>query len=54
VAMKESEQHVGVTVQSVLPPDLAEALKAQAELERRSISSTSRIALEDQLRRRDR
>jgi hypothetical protein len=43
-----------VTVRSVLPPDLAEQLKAQAELERRSVSATIRLALEDQLRRRER
>lgn len=50
----EAKLNEAVTVQSVLPPDLAEQLKAQAELERRSISATIRIALEDQLRRRDR
>jgi hypothetical protein len=44
-------KETGVNVQSWLPPDLAEQLKAQAELERRSVSAVIRLALEDQLRR---
>ena len=41
----------GTRVQTWLPISLAEQLKAQADLERRSISSAIRIAVEDQLRR---
>jgi hypothetical protein len=33
-----------------VPVALAEQLKAQAELERRSVSATIRLALEDRLR----
>jgi hypothetical protein len=44
-------KETGVNVQSWLPPHLAEQLKAQAELERRSVSAVIRLALEDQLRR---
>ena len=40
----------GRIVQSWVPPELAEQLKAQAELERRSVSSTIRLAIEDKLR----
>jgi hypothetical protein len=46
----ETKQSTTVIVQSVLPPELAEQLKAQAELERRSVSQTIRLALEDRLR----
>ena len=47
----EAKESGRVIVQSVLPPALAERLKAQAELERRSISAVVRNAVEDQLRR---
>ena len=33
-----------------MPPELAAKLKAQAELERRSVSSVVRLAVEDRLR----
>jgi hypothetical protein len=46
----ETKQSTTVIVQSVLPPELAEQLKAQAELERRSVSQTIRLALEDRFR----
>ena len=46
----DAKQSGTVIVQSVLPPDLAEQLKAQAELERRSVSQTIRLALEDRFR----
>jgi hypothetical protein len=48
----EERGNGAVTVQAVVSLDLAEQLRAQAELERRSISATIRNALEDQLRRR--
>jgi hypothetical protein len=38
-----------VVVQSVLSPALAERLKAQAEAERRTISATVRLLIEDRL-----
>ena len=41
-----------VTVQSVLPRVLAEQLKRLAEQERRTVSNTIRIAVEDRLRDR--
>jgi hypothetical protein len=44
----------GTVVQSWVPVALAEQLKAQAELERRSVSATIRLAVEDRLRREDR
>jgi hypothetical protein len=47
----EVKERGRVIVQSVLPPALAERLKAQAELERRSVSATIRNFLEDQLGR---
>jgi hypothetical protein len=40
----------GVIVQSWVSPRLAAELKRRAEAERRSVSSTIRIALEDRLR----
>ena len=40
----------GAIVQSWVSPEFAEQLKAQAELERRSVSGVVRIALEDRLR----
>ena len=50
----ETKERGRVIVQSVLPPALAERLKAQAELERRSVSATIRNFLEDSLGRRPR
>ena len=47
----EAKESGRVIVQSVLPPALAERLKAQAERERRSISAVVRNAVEDQLSR---
>jgi hypothetical protein len=41
-------KQTGVVLQSWVSPALAEALKAQAELERRSISATIRLAVEEQ------
>jgi Ribbon-helix-helix protein, copG family len=41
----------GTRVQTWLPISLAEQLKAQADLERRSVSAVIRLAVEDQLRR---
>ena len=49
--MAVATKGTGVVIQAWVSPDLAEALKAQAELERRSVSSTIRVALEDRLRR---
>jgi hypothetical protein len=40
----------GQVIQSWVGPELAKALKAQAELERRSVSSTIRLAIENKLR----
>jgi predicted transcriptional regulator len=45
----ETKERGRVIVQSVLPPALAERLKAQAELERRSVSATIRNAIADAL-----
>jgi predicted transcriptional regulator len=47
----ETKQDGRVVVQSVLSPDLAARLKAQAEAERRTISATVRNAIEDQLQK---
>jgi hypothetical protein len=47
-------KQTGVVLQSWVSPALAEALKAQAELERRSVSATIRLAVEDRLRREGR
>lgn len=41
----------GIKVQAWLPVSLAEQLKAQADLERRSVSAVVRLCVEDQLRR---
>ena len=41
----------GIRLQTWLPIGLAEQLKAQADLERRSVSAVIRLAVEDQLRR---
>lgn len=41
----------GTVLQSWVSVELAEQLKAYAEQERRSVSATIRIAIEDQLRR---
>ena len=46
----QTKQSATVIVQSVLPPELADRLKAQAEEERRSLSQTIRNTLEDALR----
>ena len=46
----ETKQSSTVIVQSVLPPELADRVKAQALEERRSISQTIRLALEDRFR----
>jgi hypothetical protein len=46
-----STETPGVVLQSRVPPELAEQLRAQAELERRSVSATIRILIEDRLRR---
>ena len=43
----ETKQHGRVVVQSVLSPDLAARLKAEAERERRTVSATVRILIED-------
>jgi hypothetical protein len=43
-------KETGVNVQTWLPPELADRLKAQAEQERRSLSQTIRNTLEDALR----
>jgi hypothetical protein len=40
----------GTIVQSLVPVELAEQLKAQAEFERRSVSATIRNLIEDRLR----
>ena len=48
--MTAATKSTGVVVQSWVSPALAEALKAQAQIERRSVSQTIRIALEDRLR----
>jgi Ribbon-helix-helix protein, copG family len=45
-------KETGVNVQSWLPPDLAQQVRAKAEAEKRSISQVVRLALEDQLARR--
>jgi hypothetical protein len=45
-----STESPGTVVQSWVPVALAERLKAQAELERRSVSAVVRLAVEDRLR----
>jgi predicted transcriptional regulator len=40
----------GIVVQSWVPPSLAAELKRLAESERRSVSATIRLAVEDRLR----
>lgn len=52
--MATSTQSPGVIVQSWVPPELAEQLKAEADLQRRSVSAVIRIAVEDQLRKEGR
>jgi predicted transcriptional regulator len=42
--------NTGTVVQAWVSPDLARRLKAQAEAERRSVSQTIRLAVEDRLR----
>jgi hypothetical protein len=46
-----STESPGTVVQSWVPIALAEQLKTQAELERRSVSATIRLAVEGRLRR---
>jgi hypothetical protein len=46
-----AEKSSGTRVQTWLPVSLAEQLKAQADLERRSVSAVIRLAVEDQLRK---
>jgi hypothetical protein len=43
-------QSVGVVIQSWVPVALADELKRHAALERRSVSSAIRLAIEDRLR----
>jgi hypothetical protein len=45
------DQESGTRVQTWLPIPLVEQLKAQADLERRSVSAVIRLAVEDQLRK---
>jgi hypothetical protein len=52
VATTETKTSPGVVVQSWLPTPLAHELRKHAEAERRSLSSTIRIAIEDKLRER--
>ena len=46
----ESSGPTGTIVQSWVPIPVAEQLKAQADLERRSVSSLIKLAIEDRLR----
>ena len=48
--MAVATKDTGVVVQSWVSPRLAAELKRYAEAERRSVSSTIRLALEDRLR----
>jgi hypothetical protein len=50
----ETKDSSRVVVQSVLPPGLAARLKAQADAERRTVSATVRLLIEDRLGRHDR
>lgn len=43
----------GQVIQTWLSPALAEQLKAQADLEHRTVSATVRLAIEDRLSRSD-
>ena len=46
----QTKERGRVIVQSVLPPALAERLKAQADAESRSVSNLIKLAVEDRLR----
>ena len=48
--MAVATKQTGVVLQSWVSPALAAELKRHAEAERRSVSSTIRLALEDRLR----
>lgn len=50
--MAPTAEKTGKRVQTWLPISLVEKVQAEAELERRSVSATIRIAIEDQLARR--
>ena len=52
--MATAMKPTGTRVQTWLPISLAEQLKAQADLERRSVSSAIRNLIEDELRRDER
>ena len=45
-----TKDEAGVRVQAWVPPSLARELKAAADADRRSVSATIRIAVEDRLR----
>jgi hypothetical protein len=45
-----SEKTTGTRVMTWLPISLAEQLRAEAELERRSVSSLIKLSIEDRLR----
>jgi hypothetical protein len=47
-------KQTGVVLRELGAPALAEQVKEQAELERRSVSATIRLAVEDRLRREGR
>jgi hypothetical protein len=49
-----TRQKTGTKLQVWSPPAVAEQLKAQAELERRSVSGLIRVACEDRLRGKER
>ena len=49
-----AEKSSGTRVQTWLPLSLAEQVRAQADLERRSVSALIRLAVEDQLRKEGR
>ena len=51
MAPTSTKSSTGTRVQTWLPISLAEQLKAQADLERRSVSSAIRNLIEDELRR---
>lgn len=45
-----NDHHTTTTIQAVIPVRLAAELRARAAIERRSLSATIRLALEDALR----
>ena len=47
-----TEKSTAERIQAWVPSSLAEALRAQADLERRSISHTVKLAIEDRLHQR--